>query len=210
MAKSIISPKGVAVYPRINGKPDTQFDEGGVWKTGLRTTLNAETREYLKMLDAELVKSVAAASADPKNKGKKFNPGHSPYTIEEDTNTVLFNYKKTAQFTDKKTGEVKTTSVAIFGPDGKPLTSNVLIGAGSRIAVAHGIKHTTFGKQAFVKLTLNAVMIYDLVEYGGSAEGYGFQMEEREADEDEENEETSASEDADDAAEDDSADEGDF
>lgn len=206
--KSIISPLGEAVFPRINGKPDTKFDKDGRWKTGLRLSSNdAETVALMKTLDEEHKKSLAAANADPKMKGKKFKLGSKPYTVEKETDTVLFNFSMAAKYEDKKTKEVKDMRPAVFGPDGKPLGADVRVGGGSKIQVAYGIGYTLksdkeLGNRAYVKLYLNAVMIHELVEFGGNAASYGFDVsaaaEAASEDEDETNEDTDSTDDSDD------------
>lgn len=192
-----MSPIGEAVYPRVNGKPDTQFDEDGVWKSGLRRDADSdETKAFMKLLDEEHKQSLAKAKADPKNKGKKVALGSKPYIVEEETNTVLFNFTMKAKIKDKKTGEIKDMRPTVFGPDGLPLDPAIRVGGGSTIQVAYGIGHTTFLDkkskvlEAFVKLYLNAVMIHKLVEFGGNAASWGFAVQAAEDDTTGEDEET--------------------
>jgi hypothetical protein len=201
--KTFKTPIGEAVYPRIIGKPDTKFKSDGEWKTGLRLDIES-AQPLMKALDAELPKSVAAANADPKNNGKKFKPGAKPYTIE-DNGDVLFNFKMNATGKDGKSGETYTRKPAVFGPDGLPMAQNTNVGGGSKIQVAYTVGYTVFGNKAFVKLAPKAVMIHELVEYGGTAASYGFDVSESEgetADNEDETEDETAEEEGEDDAND--------
>ncbi len=172
--KTWTTPKGRAVYPRINGKPDTRFNEDGEWR--LRLLLSAEdAADLIQKLDAEHTESLASAKKEePKKKWKKGTP---PYKVQEDGN-VEFSFVMNAQRTDKKTNSIVSMRPALFGADGKPLPDKYpLIGGGSVVRVSFTPAHTTFQSSAHVKLYLNAVQIIELVEYQSDGSRYGFENE---------------------------------
>lgn len=213
--KSLVSPRGIAVFPRLSGKPDTKFNAEGVWKTGLRIPAGPDADAFKQMLDEEHTASLAAAKKE--TPGKKWSKGNSPYTVEENGD-VLVNFTMNAKYEDKKTKEVRDMRPALFDAGKKPFPDTVRIGGGTELKVAYTVGYTTFitpkraknpeVPEAFVKLYLNAAQILNLVEFAADGGKYGF---EDESDEDAATDSTSESEEAtDDADEGDDAEATDF
>jgi hypothetical protein len=90
-----VTPIGIAVWPRVNGTPDTQFDDAGVWSTRLRFS-GADAVQTKSDVDELLEKSLADAKADPKLKGKKIKRADAPYTEDEETGDLIVNFKMKA------------------------------------------------------------------------------------------------------------------
>jgi ssDNA-binding protein len=204
MAKKLsVTPKGVAVYPRVAGKPDTKFNDAGVWSIKLR--LEGKDADKLKKeIDAGIKASLEEARKKEKNpvKAKKIKPADAPYQEDEDGST-LFNFKMTASGISKKTEKPWTRKPAVFDAKGKPLSEDIRIGAGSVVKVSFEMSpFYTALIGAGVSLRLEGVQVIELVEYtGGTATSYGFEEEEGfsgagDADADEDADENAAEEDA--------------
>ena len=190
MSKTSISPKGVALYPRVN-KPDTKFDANGVYKVDLKLdTENPEDAKFIAGLDALHQEAFEAAVAEAVEKGeykteaaarKKVKQADLPYaTIEdedgEDTQFVKVRFKMKAKVRSKKTGETFELKPKVFDAHKQEMTKVPAIYSGTILRVAYKPRHW-YTKQlgAGVKLQLEAVQIIELVSgSGGDADSYGF------------------------------------
>lgn len=171
--KLLVSPIGLAKYPRLN-EPDTKFDDDGVYKITLELT-EAEAAPLVEAIHEGQKEAVKLAKEQVKS-GKKIKLADLPYAENEETGKIEVSFKRKAKG-KKKDGTVFETHVALFDRHGNRLDpKGPIIGGGSRIAVSYEINpFYVAALGAGVSLRLYAVMVYDLVEYqGGTAESYGF------------------------------------
>ena len=172
---NIVTPKGVLVYPHISQKPDTKFDDEGVWKTTLR--LNGDdAKTLIDIINNQIDESVNEAQEKKKNV-KRGNP---PYKVDEETGDYLFNFKAKASGT-RPNGETWKQKPVLYDAKGNLLGNDVHVWGGSEGKVAfQPIKFHTAMIGASVSLRLKAVQITKLVEggNGASASSYGFGSEE--------------------------------
>jgi len=191
MSKTIISPKGIGIYPRLN-TPDTKYDANGVYKVDLKLdTEVAADRAFIEKLDELHRESWEAAIKDAVESGefktvevakKKVKQADLPYAyIEdedgEDTQFVKVRFKMKAKVESKKTGEVYTLKPKIFDAHKQEMAKAPSIYSGSVLRVAFKpVLWFTKKLGAGVKLQLEAVQIIELVSGsgGGDAESYGF------------------------------------
>lgn len=188
------SPRGIASFPRINGKPDDKFKKEGEWKTGLRLTqeqakpLMAEMRaEAQKAYDEQKAKFLKQIADDPKSK-KKITAAIEEMELakpsfkevdEEASDDIVFNFHMPASG-ERQDKTRWTAQPKVFGPDGKPLGNEVKIGGGSEIQVRYELRpyYNPATKKAGVSLRLVAVMVHKIREWQASAESFGFDMSE--------------------------------
>lgn len=172
-----VTPAGIAVYPRVSGKPDTKFDERGLWTIRLRLPAE-EASTLLEQLQEGQKEALQEAREEGKVRGKG-KLADLPFSEEED-GSILFNFKMPHKVTSKKTKETYEFKPAIFDAAGQPL-KDVRLGGGSKVKVAYELrKFYTALVGAGVQLRLRAVQVLDLVEYegGGTAGSFGFESEE--------------------------------
>lgn len=194
------SPKGTAVYPRLN-KPDTKFKAEGVFSTRLVVPGNA-VEDLIKTIDAEaeaaladtlqkLEEKVATAKGKDLVKAKasleKMTAGPLPYDPEYDdegneTGNYVFSFKTNATYTDKKTGKTIHKKVTMFDAKGAKMEGKQPdIWGGSVLRVNYTIApySNAAANNAGVSLRINAVQVIELVSSGGGNAGsYGFGEEE--------------------------------
>lgn len=176
MAKKnrITSPKGRAVYPRLNS-PDTKFEKCGIYKIGLAVP-KAEAEELIKTI-TKLQQEAIAEGKQKVQKGKKVKIADLPFNEDEETGEVTFNFKMKASGKTKE-GEKWERRPAIFDAHAKPL-KDAKIGGGSICKVSFEPRpYYVASIGAGVQLRLEAVQVLELVEFGGSASSYGFDAEE--------------------------------
>ena len=181
--EKIITPPGIAKYPRLN-TPDTKFNPNGVYKVTL--VLDESQEAVVEFRDRILAAEEAAVAEAAKTvkKGKQLKTADS--IIKAHTNSdgdvvdgfieVSAKTSASGQRADKSTW---TRRLPIFDSKGKP--ADVKIGGGSTLRLSLSISpynSPTLG--AGVTLYLDAVKVIDLKEFKGeeSADGYGFGEEE--------------------------------
>jgi hypothetical protein len=149
--KNFTSPKGNAGFTNLI-RPDTKFDEGGVYKTSITCSADAAAA-LIDLIDDEAVEELGA---------KKAKEAHRPYKVNED-GTVTINFKSKA--TDAKGN--KRPAPKLFDGQGNPIrnTEDLHIGSGSVIKVKGAASAYTSGKNIGVTLYINSVQIIKLVEY---------------------------------------------
>lgn len=186
-------------------KPATKHQAEGVYLVKLRVPADVAA-PHMERIEAAAKNAVAECQGDWKASGKKgkVKANDLPFVQDEDTGDVVFTFKRTASGVDKKTKEKWTAHVPVFDKKMKPFTSSEIPGNGSTVAVSYWLKeypqNGTVG--AGVKLQIAAGQIVELVPYTQDASKYGFEMEE-------DDEETPVEmEDADDAASEDTEDDG--
>lgn len=193
----IITGKGVSIYPKVN-KADTKFDAAGQYNCKVRLsaadskividqheTLKQAMMVYVKEQLEEQAKSEdkeKAKAAKVKLKALKFasdNP-YKPAVDEEgdETGEFEFNFKMAAQYTERKTGTVKTQRPKLIDSKGKDLDpSRVSVWGGSIVKIGGFLSpfHTAIG--VGVSLKLRQVQIVKLVT-GNGGENFNFGAEE--------------------------------
>ena len=170
MANIITTPKGKAVYPRID-TPDTKFNEDGLYSCKLHVTeddFRAFEMGIDKLYDA-------AFDAECKAQGKKLKKSaNKPVRITPDGDFEIYA-KQVAQKQTKTKGLIEF-SVACFDSQGNKI-STPRVGSGSELKLAVEPNFWFIPSQGFgYTLRLKAVQVIDLVEYGGggNSESYGF------------------------------------
>lgn len=180
-SKIEISPKGIFVYPRLTGEPDTKFNSNGVYSVKLR--LSAEVGQPLvDQIDAaieakyqEVKAAVAAGKITFKKKGEQVNKADEPYFVDDETGDIIFNFKMNASG-KRQDGTEFTQTPALKDAKLKPLPAKICIGGGTEGKVAFTIdpffKSNKVG--VGVSLRLRAAQIIKLVE---PSFNYGFEAE---------------------------------
>lgn len=185
----ITTPAGTAVFPKLN-QPDTKFNEDGVYTLPIRFNLSDTTSTFqvdgkthqggVPAFIAFVEDHVAKLDAGSKNGVK--NPFFKQATDEHgnETGEVLARFDMKA-IVRPKGKESWTQKPKAFDGGGKPLQLEgehaVKVGSGSTVkASAQLVPYDT--AQAGVGFTrrLQAAQIIHLVEGGGTAESYGFEV----------------------------------
>lgn len=181
--ETVVTPAGIAKYPRLNS-PDTKFNPEGDYKITL--VLNKKEKgvpEFLKKLESLHAQALRDAQAAAK-KGKKVKAAESPIKahVDDDGNEVAGSVEISAKMKasgKREDGTEWTQRPAIFDAFRKPAT--VKVGAGSKVKVSVELNpYNSPSLGAGLSLRLKAVQVIDLVEFSGekSAAGYGFEEEE--------------------------------
>ena len=171
----LTSPKGIAVYPKVN-RPDTKFSEDGVYSTKLlvskddATAFIGQVKQVLKEYYEETCKS---------QKKAKLKLADTPWKETEDGENLEINFKLPAKV-KTKSGEVIELRPALFDSKGSPTSE--LVGGGSTIKV--GCEASPWFVPALgvgITLRLRAVQVIELKapsSGAGSFEAFGFSSEE--------------------------------
>jgi len=174
-----ISPAGIAQYPALL-KPDTKFDELGVYKVNLvlSETDAAPLMDKLKGMLADKLTELED-ELNPEQLAKAQSNTHLPFSkeYEEDNKTptgnIVFKFKTKAAFVSKRDGKVIEKKMTIVDSKKKRMY-DVAVGGGSKIKVAFTMR--TFYMAAIgagVSARLGAVQVLELREYtdGNAASG---------------------------------------
>mgnify|MGYP005854901653 FL=1 len=181
----MVSPKGVAKYPRLL-EPDTKFNKDGEYRVRLLFAADdATTKEFCATLD-ELSKAAYEEQQTTLKPAKaKTLELYVPYKSEidpdtgEETGNIEVNFKTGAQYKDKD-GNIIEKTIPLFDAAGKKIERKINIGSGSvlRVSFTPVSFYAANGNSAGVSLRLNAVQVIQLKEWkGATAEGYGFGKE---------------------------------
>ncbi|PTS86461.1 hypothetical protein DBR00_02585 [Pseudomonas sp. HMWF032] len=183
-----VSPKGTLIYPTLI-KPDTKFDEAGVYKTKIKVPA-ADAQAFVELIEKvqqeELERQISEAESKKKGSGKRVKEAQLPFEeVEEDgEDFVVFNFKSKASYTDSKTKEVVQRKIPLFDSKGKGLTADLKIGTGTVARISCFVcPYYTALLGAGVTLRIRGVKIIKLVEFtgGGASAGYlGFDEDEDE------------------------------
>lgn len=172
MSKVYTSPKGTAVWPRID-TPDTKFDEDGVFSCKLHVS-----EGDFKAFEAQINKQVEAeykAECASQGKDKLRRASSCPLRITDDGEYEIFAKQKAKVHTKSK-GTLEF-SIAAYDSQGKKIETPK-IGSGSTLKMAVEVNTWFVPSQGFgYTLRLRAVQVIDLVEYGGGDGGFGFGAE---------------------------------
>ena len=170
--KTITTPVGIARYPSLN-RPDTKFDEVGVYKVNLEMS-SEDAEPFLKQSEALFSEFVADKKRELKKDKLKLHA--APW---EDNDCLTQLKLKVKAMGKNKEGETFSRQPKLFGADGQPLEANV--GGGSKIKVAV-VPYCWYTASLGAGITLQpkAVQVIDLVTWGdgGSAVSYGFDVSE--------------------------------
>lgn len=164
--------KARASYPFFN-KPDTKFDEDGVYKADLVMTEEV-AQPLIDAIDARLKDFIQELQDRTKKKQdpKKFRV---PYEYTED-GKVLIKVKQSAQF------EGEPVKLLIYDSKGKLIANPPIIRSGSEVKVAGTIRTYESGANKGITLSISAVQIITLANgSGGDVEDgsrFGFEEEE--------------------------------
>lgn len=194
MAKlvKLTTPKGVTEPYAWLKKADTKFNDRGERKVSLTCPLNSAAKKLIKQLEQiheeAYAEHVEEYEKNPPKvaKGKKpLKPyeGDMPWFIDEEENTVTFNFKSFASYLDKKTDELVAINLKCVDSKGQYMKEIPNIGTGSTLK----IKFTALPYKwnaatgASLKLQLDSIMVVELVEFssgGGSSSEWADELEE--------------------------------
>jgi hypothetical protein len=181
--ETIVTPSGIAKYPRLNS-PDTKFNAAGDYKiTVVLDKADKGVVEFLKRLETEHKAAYQQAVATAK-KGKKVKAAESPIKphVNEDGDEVKGKVEISAKMRasgERDDGTSWEQRPAIFDASRKTITAKV--GGGSKVKVAVELNpYNSPSLGAGLSLRLKAVQVLELVEFNGerSASSYGFSEEE--------------------------------
>ena len=170
MSKVITTPKGKAVWPRID-TPDTKFDEDGVYSCKLHVS-----EGDFKAFEAIVKPKLDAAYKEEcsrQGKDKIRMAASSPLRINDEGDHEIYAKQKAKVHTKSK-GTLEFT-IAAVDSQGKRI-GMPKIGSGSTIKMAVEVNTWFVTSQGFgYTLRLRAVQILDLIEYGGQSDfGFGY------------------------------------
>ena len=173
MSKVYTSPKGTAVWPRVDC-PDTKFDEDGMFSCKLHVS-----EGDFKAFEAQINKQVEAdykAECASQGKDKVRRAASSPLRITDEGDYEIYAKQKAKVHTKSK-GTLEF-SVVCYDSKGSKIDTPK-IGSGSTLKMAVEVNTWFVPSQGFgYTLRLRAVQVIDLVEYGGNGGGFGFGAEE--------------------------------
>lgn len=187
--QKFITPKGTAVYPRLN-QPDVKFKPEGEYSAKIRLS-EEDAAPLIKQIE-ELVAAAYAAeqerliAAGKKAAAKTLKYADKPYKMVMDaegdeTGEVEFNIKMKAQYT-RKDGSVVKLEPKLFdaATPPNPLPKSTQIWGGSQIKVAGELNPFATAIGVGMSLRLSAVQVIKLVSGsgGGDASSFGFGGEE--------------------------------
>jgi len=176
----LTSPIGVAEWPKLQ-EPDTRFDEVGVYSVDLRVP-KAKAKDFIAKVNAIHKEAVAEYT------NGKAMPKVAPlpvYVVEDDegnkTNEVKIRFKVKSKITSRKTGQTWERKPKLFDAKGAVYQGEDIIGSGSKLRVSAEVYAWKSSFGVGVSLQPIAVQILDLVPFtgaGGSADSFGFDVEE--------------------------------
>jgi hypothetical protein len=194
-APKITSPKGVAVWPKLN-EPDRRFKAEGEYSVKLRLRKDAEgvpeflakLQEFHKTLSAQAQAEGKEAWAKAKAAGKKPKPFNNDIVPPSITDVTDDNDQPTGEVEIKfgmkalvkpKDGTPWEQRPALFDAKGAPVTPGTKVGPGSIIRVNFSpVPFFTPLVGSGMSLRLNAVKIIERREWSADASYYGFGEEE--------------------------------
>ena len=124
-AKTMVTPIGEAVYPRLM-KPDTKFNELGEY----RITLKIKKQDAPKLMsDIDTFLGDCLANFEKEAKGKKLKLANKPYTVEGDF--LIMKMKLKASGVNKKTKQPFQQRPIVVDAKKNPISVDTYIGSGS-------------------------------------------------------------------------------
>ena len=171
---NITTPKGKAIYPRIN-EPDTKFNVDGVYSAKIHVS-EGDFNAFKGQIDKWFAVEYKRLCEENGNKKLRLS-ATSPVAITPEGDYQIFA-KQVARKQTKK-GEL-TFTIAQFDSKGAKITDGPNIGSGSilKLAVEPSAWYSpTVG--AGYTLRLKAVQVIELCEFnGGGNDNFGFSSEE--------------------------------
>jgi len=172
MSKVITTPKGKAVWPRID-TPDTKFDEDGVYSCKLHVS-EGDFKAFEAIVKPQL-DAAYDAECSRQGKDKVRMAASSPLRINDDGDYEIYAKQKAKVHTKSK-GTLEFT-IAAVDSQGKKIEMPK-IGSGSTLKMAVEVNTWFVPSQGFgYTLRLRAVQVLDLIEYGGGSSSFGFGAE---------------------------------
>ena len=180
--ETITTPKGRAQFPYLN-TPDTKFNSAGEYKVNL-VLPKSEAAQLMEKIDELTEAHWNEVYNKAKAKDKKRLQKHYPYEdvfdeeTEEPTGDVVFKFKMNAQI-KKDDGTVIELSPKLFDKKGRALDKDEFIRGGSIIRVNAQLVPYKVAATGHVGISLRLVAV-QVIEFGqgGSAEDFGFEVEE--------------------------------
>jgi len=171
-SQTMMSPKGIAVYPRLN-QPDTKFDELGAYKADIAVP-SEEAKPLIAKLQA--IHKAHTGKAAPAASNPMFMQEVDKETGEA-TGRVIFKFRVKNRMT--KRGDLWDRQPKVFDAKGSLLTTVPNIGGGSTLKVFFEIYEwkTSDGKPG-VSLQPIKVQLIDLQEFSGGDDQNPFEEEE--------------------------------
>jgi len=172
MSKVITTPKGKAVWPRID-TPDTKFDEDGVYSCKLHVS-EGDFKAFEALVKPKL-DAAYKEECSRQGKDKIRMAASSPLRINDEGDHEIYAKQKAKVHTKSK-GTLEFT-IAAVDSQGKRI-GMPKIGSGSTLKMAVEVNTWFVPSQGFgYTLRLRAVQILDLIEYGGQSD-FGFSYNE--------------------------------
>ena len=179
MSKVYTTPKGTAVWPRLD-TPDTKFDDDGLYSCKLHVS-----EGDFKAFEAQINKQVEAdykAECAAQGKDKIKRADSTPIRITDEGDYEIFAKQKAKVHTKSKgTLEFSIAAYDSLGKrfvelddEGDEVPYVPKVGSGSTLKLAVELNTWFVPRQGFgYTLRLRAVQVIDLVEYGGGNYGFG-------------------------------------
>jgi hypothetical protein len=157
-AKTMVTPIGEAVYPRLL-KPDTKFNEAGEYKV----TLKIKKQDAVTILsDLDKYLNDSLATFEKEAKGKKLKLAPKPYSVEGDF--FLVKMKMKASGINKKTKQLFTQRPIVVDAKKNPVPLDTYIDSGSKCkCVFDAIPYNSPMTGAGITLRLKMVQVIELV-----------------------------------------------
>jgi hypothetical protein len=157
-AKTMVTPIGEAVYPRLL-KPDTKFNEAGEYKV----TLKRQKQDAVTILsDLDKYLNDSLATFEKEAKGKKLKLAPKPYSVEGDF--FLVKMKMKASGINKKTKQLFTQRPIVVDAKKNPVPLDTYIDSGSKCkCVFDAIPYNSPMTGAGITLRLKMVQVIELV-----------------------------------------------
>ena len=172
MSKIVTTPKGKAVWPRID-TPDTKFDEDGVYSCKLHVS-ESDFKAFSALIQPKLD---AAYKEECSRQGKDLirMAASSPLRINDEGDHEIYAKQKAKVHTKSK-GTLEFSITAVDS-QGKKIDMPK-IGSGSSLKMAVEVNTWFVPSQGFgYTLRLRAVQVLELIEYGGGDSSFGFGAE---------------------------------
>ena len=173
------TPEGTARYPWLN-IPD-EYKGKKSWKVDL--VLDSDSPECLALIEQmdkvneqAFESETASLKKRDRDKATPYEPYFEEYDDQEElTGKTIFKFKRTAEFTDKKTGEPRPIHLNYYDAQGKWVKTADLeerigkIGSGSKIQIEYEpfAFYNASSKQAGATMRLVGVKVNTLVVAGG-------------------------------------------
>jgi len=167
----MMSPKGIAVYPRLN-MPDTKFDELGAYKADIAVPFE----EAIPLMD-KLQAIWKAHTGKPANAiSNTMWAKETDKETGEETGRVVFKMRVKNRLTKK--GQVWDRQPKVFDAAGNRVMDIPNIGGGSTLKVFFEVYEWNAGGKMGVSLQPMKVQLLDLQEFVGGDDASPFDAEE--------------------------------